>query len=131
VWAIEGDRIWLGPDVKLPKSIGKGRRLFRTSSPGVDKRIGAAMTQDAFKTPLAMRIAGRDGEAPTLHAKSLRDGREAEVVLDAPLVRATSSPPEGFQLRALLEEKLGRLGDTPFSLAQLDVELPSDVIVPM
>jgi putative protease len=131
VWAIEGDRIWLGPDVKVPKSIAKGRRLFRTSSPGVEKRIGAAMEKDAFKTPLAMRISGREGEAATLYAKSLRDGREAEVVLDAPLVRATSSPREGFQLRALLEDKLGRLGDTPFSLARLDVELPSDVIVPM
>jgi putative protease len=127
VWEIDGDKLWLGPDVKLPKTFPKGRRLFRTSSPPTDKRIHAAMDKDAFKTPLAMRIAGREGEAPTLHARSLRDGREAEVTLDAPLARATQAP----TTRELLEEKLGRLGDSPFALAKLDVDLPNDVIVPM
>jgi len=127
VWEIDGDKLWLGPDVKLPKAFAKGRRLFRTSSPQADKRIHAAMDQDVFKTPLAMRISGREGEAPVLHAKSLRDGREAEVTLDAPLARATQTP----TTRELLQEKLGRLGETPFELAKLDVDLPKDVIVPM
>src|SRR6185295_12411312 len=71
VWEIDGDKLWLGPDVKLPKAFPKGRRIFRTSSPGTSKRIGSAMDQEAFKTPLAMRISGREGEAPVLHAKSL------------------------------------------------------------
>ncbi len=127
IWEIDGDKLWLGPDVKLPKAFPKGRRIFRTSSPQADKRINAAMEKDAFKSPLAMRISGREGEAPILHAKSLRDGREAEVTLDAPLTRATQAPTD----RALLEEKLGRLGDSPFELATLDVDLPNDVIVPM
>jgi putative protease len=85
------------------------------------------MEKEAFKTPLAMRISGSEGEAPVLHAKSLRDGREAQVTLDAPLARATQAPTD----RALLEEKLGRLGETPFELDALDVDLPKDVIVPM
>ena len=127
VWEIDGDKLWLGPDVKLPKAFPRGRRIFRTSAPQVDKRIGAAMEKDAFKTPLAMRISGVEGEAPILHATSLRDGREAEVTLDAPLAHATQAPTD----RALLEDKLGRLGDSPFSLSQLDVDLPKDVIVPM
>ena len=89
--------------MKVPKSIAKGRRLFRTSSPGVEKRIGAAMTQDAFKTPLAMCISGREGEGATLYAKSLRDGREAEVVLDDVTVDGHSS----HSLRSVSGEGMG------------------------
>ena len=85
------------------------------------------MEKDAFKTPLAMRIAGRVGEAPVLHARALRDGREAEVTRDAPLTRATQAPTD----RALRDEKLGRLGDSPFALGALDVELPEGAIVPI
>ncbi len=125
---VEGEAlVWLGPDVKLPKTLAGTRRLFRTSSPTIDKRLELAMDKERFRTPLAMTIRGREGEAPTLHARSIRDGREAEVTLDAPLVRATGSPTD----RALLEDKLGRLGDTPFSLESLAIDLPENVLVPM
>ncbi|HEY1956131.1 MAG TPA: DUF3656 domain-containing protein [Polyangiaceae bacterium] len=127
VWALEGDRVWLGPDVKLPKTLPPGRRIFRTSSPTVDKRIAAAMDRERFRAPLAMSIRGREGEAPVLGARSLRDGREAEVVLDAPAVRATAAPTD----RALLEDKLGRLGDSPFVLERLEIDLPPHLLVPM
>ena len=131
VWALEArggeTLIWLGPDVKLPQALPEGRRIFRTSSPSVDKRIGAAMERERFRAPLEMSIRGREGEPAVLRARSLRDGREADVVLDAPVVRATGTPTD----RALLEDKLGRLGDSPFALERLDVDLPPDVLVPM
>jgi putative protease len=128
VWALaenKGDTlVWLGPDVKLPKALPEPRRLFRTSSPTIDKRIELAMDRERFRAPLAMTIRGKEGEPPTLHARSIRDGREAEVVLDAPAVRATGKPTD----RALLEDNLG---DTPFSLESLAIELPPNVLVPM
>ena len=131
VWALEKDgdgaRLWLGPDVAVPKSIPAGRRIFRTSSPTVEKRIGLAMDKERFRAPLAMTIRGREGEAPALEAVSLRDGRRAEVALDAPLARATGTPTD----RGLLEEKLGRLGESPFALASLAIDLPPNVLVPM
>ncbi len=118
--------VWLGPDVRVPESL-EPRRVFRTSSPTVDKRIGAAMDRERFRAPLAMTIRGREGEPPIVHARSMRDGREAEVTLDAPCVRATGTPTN----RAILEEKLGRLGDSPFALESLAIELPANVLVPM
>ncbi|CAN5155084.1 hypothetical protein BH09MYX1_BH09MYX1_30270 [soil metagenome] len=118
--------LWLGPDVD-PSAITSARRLFRTSSPAIDKRLGLAMEKERFRTPLALEISGKEGEAPRLRARSLRDGRVAEVTLDAPLARATSTPTD----RAILEDKLGRLGDSPFALHDLTIDLPPNVIVPM
>jgi putative protease len=130
IWELEGETfVWLGPDVIVPADLVAAgpRRLFRTSSPTVEKRLHVAMEKERFHAPIAMRIRGQLGEAPRLSARSLKDGRTAEVVLDAPLAPATNAPTD----RALLEEKLGRLGDTPFALAELAIDLPPGVIVPM
>ncbi len=120
--------VWLGPDVAVG-TLAEPRRLFRTSSPTVEKRLGVAMDKERFHAPLVMTIRGREGEHPTLSARSLRDGRTAEVKLDAPLVRATSSG--AATDRAMLEDKLGRLGETPFALAELVIDLPDGMLVPM
>ncbi|HVJ94981.1 MAG TPA: DUF3656 domain-containing protein [Labilithrix sp.] len=142
VWAIEASgkdvesasagmtvRLWLGPDVVVPDAIdvapGETRRVHRTSAPSVDKRI-IGRDQADRKTPVSMRISGRPGEPFVLEGTTTR-GAYARVTGDANVEHARSAPID----EATLRDKLGRLGDTPFELADLEVALPAGVIVPL
>lgn len=124
--AAEGQlRVWLGPD----RSVGAlvpGRRVFRTSDPRNDDAARAMVEREPARTPLDMKLVGRVGEPFVLSATSAR-GHSASVVADGNVERArTSATP-----REVLEDKLGRLGDTPFALGSLTVDLPDGAMIPV
>ncbi len=119
-------RLWLGPDVvvgDIPHA--STRRVHKTSAPGVEKRI-LARDANERKTSVSMRIAGRVGEPFVLEGKT-KAGTYARITGDAPIENARSAPVD----ERVLRDKLGRLGDSPFELADLDVALPAGVIVPL
>jgi len=126
--ASAGDEVfvWLGPDVTIPDDVPP-RRLFKTNDPAVLRALEGAMHKEPFRTPLAFHVRGRQGEVPVFEARSLRDGRTASVEGDVPLQHADRAPLS----REILEDKLGRLGDTPFALAELTVDLPPDAMIPL
>jgi len=148
VWAIEIEtsgrraRVWLGPDVTIPADVlhrggdhrGGGvttnRRVHKTSAPSVEKRINAsavvAESDLKVKTPVSMRIAGHIGE-PFVLEGTTSGGAYARVTADANIEAARNAPVD----EATLRDKLGRLGDSAFELAALDVALPPNVIVPL
>ncbi|MBX3207793.1 MAG: U32 family peptidase [Labilithrix sp.] len=119
-------RLWLGPDATVGDvPPGVTRRVHRTSAPGADKRI---LARDAAerKTRIALRVAGRFGEPFVLEGRTSR-GAYARVTGDAPVEEARSAPLDEGTLR----DKLGRLGDSPFELGELEVALPPGSIVPL
>jgi putative protease len=122
-------RLWLGPDVAVGDlergSVG-ARRVHRTSAPGVERRILARIGSSERKTPISMRIAGTVGE-PFVVEGTTPHGAYARVTGDSAVEQARSTPID----EATLREKLGRLGDTPFELAVLEVGLPQGTIVPL
>jgi len=122
IWAIEGKRIWLGPDVRF-EPLSTPRRLFKTSAPQVEKKI-LAETKPRPR-PLAIRISGAIGEPFVLEGTA--GGTAARVVGDAPVALAEGHPIEPATLR----EKLGRLGGTPFELGDLVVDLAPGALVPL
>jgi putative protease len=105
---------------------GAGRRVFKTNDPVNEKSIGARIEREAERVGIDVRLRGVVGERFVLSATSGR-GHSAEVTSDAPVERARTAA----TTRAVIEEKLARLGDTPFVLASLDVELPGDAMLPM
>jgi putative protease len=118
VWDVRGDRVWLGPDVKLPEDLG-GRRVFRNSDPHLPPPPAVE------KRALSLRARGKLGERPEFFA---RCGEiEASLLGEAPLAPARSSPVGEAELR----DKLGRLGDTPFFLKDLDLDWPDGAMVPL
>jgi U32 family peptidase len=122
IWAIEGKRIWLGPDVRVP-SIVRPRRLFKTSAPRIEKKILAETRPRTV--PLSMRIVGASGEPFVLEGTA--GTRHARVTGDAPVAIADDRPIDETTLR----DKLGRLGGTPFALSDLAIDLPPRAIVPL
>jgi len=130
VWEVEtaGDgalRLWLGPDKRVGE-IPAGRRLFKTSDPRVLGEVSARVEREPARVPIDVTLSGRDGAPFTLSATSAR-GHAASVTADAPVERARTAP----TTREVLEDKLGKLGETPFTLASLTVDLPDGAMIPM
>ena len=137
VWAIEragrdveragaGSRVqvWLGPELRVG-ALAAGRRVFLTSAPRVDAAIRRELESEPHRVALTMEARARVGEPLRLSVASAR-GRRAEVTGLAPLERARGA---GTQ-RAVIVDKLARLGDTAYRLAAVDVTLDADVFVP-
>jgi putative protease len=121
----EEAQLWLGPD----RAVGEapaGRRVWKTSDPVGEKEIQARIEREPHKVPIDVRVSGRFGEPFVLRATSAR-GAIAEVTGDAPVEPARSTPVTAEVLR----DKLGRLGDTPFTLGALTVDLPEGAMLPM
>jgi putative protease len=126
IWAIESDRLWLGPDVRVPDDLPSGRRIFKTNDPALEKRVLAEIEANPKRVKVDIRIAGRIGEPFVLEGRA-ENGAYARVTGDANVEAAQKTPVD----EATLRDKLGRLGDTAFELGKLDVALPVGVIVPL
>jgi putative protease len=107
--------LWLGPDKHVPAAPA-GARVWKTNDPAAARAIMAANEDDPRRVPLALRVTGKIGEHPVLAAATAA-GTKVEVTVDAVLERARERPLEETAVR----EKLGKLGATPFALADLDL----------
>ncbi|HKP56189.1 MAG TPA: DUF3656 domain-containing protein [Polyangiales bacterium] len=127
-----------GPDLSRVR-VGDAVRL--TGDPEIAREAARRVGQPALgRIPVALRVRGRAGERLSVEARAcfgarpLRAIREAESALaparSGTLARATvpagfSSPAlrggSGGLDRALLAEKLGAFGGTPFHLEELDL----------
>lgn len=132
VWEVEASgrrtRVWLGPDVAIDRSADSlvGHRVFKTSDPTRERETLARIERDPSRVPIDVTVRGAIGQAPRLSATSAR-GHHAEVEADAILERAQKTPLDEARVR----DAMTRLGDTPFELGRLEVELPNDAILPI
>lgn len=118
--------LWMGPDRHLPARLPAGRRLWKTGAPSVEAEIRAEIARHPHRERLDLALRGALGEAPVLSGSTAR-GARAEVVLDAPVQPAATTA----LTTEVLRDKLGKLGDTPFSLGALEVDLPAGVTLPL
>jgi putative protease len=125
--AARGDEalLWLGPD-KAVSAAPSGRRVWKTSDPAVLREVMAELARAPERTRVDVRVTGTIGQPPTYEATTAR-GLHAAVIGDAPIEPARSAPLTAEALR----DKLGKLGDTAFSLGELVVDLPPGTIVPI
>jgi U32 family peptidase len=117
--------LWLGPDRRLD-AVTPGRRVWKTNDPAREKEVQNFLERQAQRVPIRLRVSGRLGAPATFEATTAR-GLQARVTGDAPLepARGAGLTPE------LLRDKLGRLGDTPFDLAGIEVSLPEGAVLPV
>jgi len=118
-------KLWFGPELELP-SVERGRRIFRTHDPETEREIGAQLARQPYRERLMLKIAGRFAEPFTLEGRSER-GRSASVQSDTTVEPAQNQPTS----IAELEDKLARLGDSPFAFGGLEVDLPSGAWLPV
>lgn len=114
-------RVWLGPDV-VPNQTHVGRAVFRTSDPALSKTLER---ERPYAVPIHVRVEGASGMPLTVHARSAR-GHVANVVSSATLEPAQH---KGLDVQKL-EERLGKLGETPFVLTKLESALEGSLFMP-
>jgi putative protease len=110
-----------------PRSVPIGCDVWKTDDPALRKRLEQTYAHDrpGRRSPLAARLTGAAGSALAL---TLTDdaGRTATAAWSGPLELARTRPTSADEVR----EQVARLGDTPFELGELTVELPDPVMVP-
>ncbi len=118
--------------VPADATVGVGWTVLRTSDGGLLDRArrsykGLDGRHGAPKAPLEVVVRGRDGEPLSLSC-STGDDAVVRVETAIPLARATKHGLDDARLR----EQLGRLGETPFELRNLDLSaLESGLFLPM
>ncbi len=126
----QGEAVWLGfgqRDVNL-KRVRVGDLVWKTSDPELEKAVRQtyAGERPQFQRPIRMTVQGRVGE-PLLAIAQDTQGNLAKAVSEMPLVLAHNQPLTAEKLQA----QLGRLGNTPFYLESLTVELDGDLMLPV
>ncbi len=104
-----------------------GDRVWKTSDPELDRELAASYEGDKirFRRPVDALVEGRADEPLAL---TLDDRRGVRVrVIDTEPAEAARQQSLG---REALERQLSRMGNTPFDLAELRIEIEGDIMVP-
>ncbi|MBK6517505.1 MAG: U32 family peptidase [Polyangiaceae bacterium] len=128
VWMVtqaRGDeqRVWLGPEKTIPSDLS-GRRVFLTDDPSAEKRALAMAERAPARVRLDVRLSARPGEPARLEG-TLPDGTTASVTGEDPVERARTAATS----ESVVRDKLGRLGDSPFELGAVQLELEGEPLV--
>jgi putative protease len=134
VWKVEASR--LDPSIVEiafePSSIDLsavpiGCEVWKTDDPALRKRLEQSYAQDrqAHRLLLSGSVSGTVGCSLTL-VLSDPDGNTVKATWPGPLELAQKRTTSAEEIR----EQVGRLGETPFELGKLTIDLPVGVIVP-
>ncbi|WP_420889951.1 DUF3656 domain-containing U32 family peptidase [Deinococcus psychrotolerans] len=111
-----------------PDRVRSGDWVWRTHDPALDARVRPLLdsADPLYTRPVTMQFVGKVGEAPRL---TLTDevGRMVTATGEAPLSEARNRALDEQTLR----EQLGKLGGTPYHLADLDIELVGAGFLPV
>ncbi len=104
-----------------------GAFAWRNGDPALAARLRATFEgAPRRRSPLALKVSGKPG-APLVVSARDELGHEASVSTEEKIERADRSPID----RALAEDKLGRLGGSPFELGSLELALEGPCRVPV
>jgi putative protease len=105
-----------------------GDKLWKTSDPKLERDLRRSYEGDhpRFQRPVSIEVHGRSGQPLTLLVRD-EIGHVVRCDSTMPLSKAEARPLNTERLR----EQLGRLGGTPFALANLDNLLTGDVLLPV
>ncbi len=123
LFAVQGARLVFQRDKLDPKRIQPGARVWKTDDPhlGVELRKTFAKDPPPRRTPVNLRISGRAGEPLVLESEGVR------VASELALQTAQKRP----LTESVLQDQLGRLGDTAYALGELEVALEGDLMLPL
>ncbi len=104
-----------------------GAIVWKTDDPVLRKKLEATYSREVryHRQPITMTLFGELGGSLTLQVRDLH-GRSSSATWPGPLEVARHQPMPHDEIR----QQLGRLGDTPFALAQVETRLPPNVWLP-
>ena len=113
-------------DIDL-SAIRPGALVWKTDDPAFRKRMEASFNRPSVvhRLPVDASVQGRIGTALSVRM-SLDAGVAVEVSWEGPLQRADKQP----LTEASVRETFGRLGETPFELRHVELNVPDPVLAP-
>jgi putative protease len=110
------------------KRIRVGDKLWKTNDPELDRRVRQSYAGDTpkFQRPIDFAVHGGINQVLTLMARDA-EGHVVQVDSQIVLVAAEKQPLTSDRL----QDQLGRLGNTPFCLGELQNFLEGDLILPV
>ncbi|MEB3310804.1 MAG: DUF3656 domain-containing protein [Snowella sp.] len=110
------------------RRIKVGDRLWKTNDPELDKQLRQSFAGEKlhYQRPIEIELHGEIGQPLTAIARD-EQGNIVQVDSAMALEEANNKP----LTTERLTEQLGRLGNTPFTLGQLENNLPSNSIIPV
>ncbi len=104
-----------------------GCDVYRTDAPALRKRLEQSYGQDkpARRTPLSASLSGSLGNTLALTLTD-SNGNSASATWNGRLELAQKRPTTHAEVR----EQLSRLGDTPFELGELTLDIPANAMLP-
>ncbi|MCA9727443.1 MAG: U32 family peptidase [Candidatus Eisenbacteria bacterium] len=112
-----------GPDLR---HVPPGTPVYRTAHPELLQALRRRLPHADRAVDLAIRVRGTAGR-PLEVAATDPEGRTVRTSSSIPLATAQKNPLD----RERLSEQLGRLGDTRYALAALDLDLESTLFLPV
>lgn len=115
-------------DVDLNR-VHVGDRIWKTNDPHMDKRLRQTFETDKpYRVfPVKVIVTGKIGQKLATQWTDIYTGFTTHVESELDLEHANNRP----MTEELLEEQLGRLGGTIYTLGEIVVHLDGDLIVPM
>lgn len=123
-------RIWIGfgrGEIKWDQ-VSEGARVSKNDDPKLNRRLRRSFNAADPQThrSLDLQVVARV-HSPVKICAALENGLQIEVIGDEPLAVANKHP----ITIEVLRDKLGRLGNTPFQLRNLDAHLEGGPMVPI
>lgn len=112
------------------RDIAPGTRIYKTSDPALEKALQRSFKGDIpirKHRALSLRVSGALGSPLKLQATDESTGKTAILESAMPLDAARNKP----LTRESIQQQMSRLGDTPFELAALDVQIEGQLILPV
>ena len=127
LFGVKGNRLLFRHGSLPAHTAHPGARVWKTKDPQLEKQLKAERSKEAptQTTPLHVQVSGQPGKPLYIHGTT--SNQEVLLTSTLSLAPARNQPLTEEKIR----EQLGRLGGTPFHLANLSVDLPQPVILPV
>ena len=127
IFEVKGSKLRFGQPGPDLNKVRVGAEVYVTGDPKLNRRVDTALNSDRqfYGRPLSLKVSGVAGQPLVLETRfrNRLHRVESESALEPASKRGLS--PE------VLEEKLGALGQTPFRLGALEVELEENLFLPL
>jgi U32 family peptidase len=130
IYEIHGNRYYFQHGHIQFGRLKPGDRVWKTHDPALEKRLQQSFAGTPAlrkRTALALRVSGSAGDPMCVEATLAENGPSVQVFSQALLQEARTAPLE----KGRLAEHLGKFGDSPYLLADLDVALDGALILPI
>ena len=112
----------------LPRKVGSGDRVFKTHDADLMEKARATFTSQKERTKIPLQFFVRAREGEPLHLQAVEpSGQSAEACTKAIGQNAENRPLD----KEFLIKQLGRLGNSPFGLAELNCDIVGNLIYPV